>query len=216
MPLSLGSHVSMSKGLIGAAKEAYSYGADTFMIYTGAPQNTRRKPIDQLKIPEGLAFMKDHGMTGHVVHAPYIVNMASYKDNIYTLAIDFFKEEILRAEAMGAEYIVVHPGAYTDKDAEYGINRIADALNTIIHDDQKITICLETMAGKGTEIGRTFEELRTIIDKVEAKDKLGICFDTCHTHDSGYPITDDFDGILEEFDSIIVSTVSRSSISTVP
>lgn len=201
--LLLGSHVSMSKGLIGAAKEAYSYGADTFMIYTGAPQNTRRKPVDQLKIEEGTAFIKEKGMHFPVVHAPYIINMASYKENIFTLAKDFFKEEITRAEAIGAKYIVVHPGAFTDKDVDFGINQIADALNEIIDPDQSITICLETMAGKGTEIGRSFEELQSIIEKVTLQDKIGVCFDTCHTHDSGYDIIHDFDGVLEEFDRII-------------
>jgi deoxyribonuclease-4 len=199
----LGSHVSMSKGLIGAAKEAYSYGADTFMIYTGAPQNTRRKPIDQLKIEEGRTFMEEHKMSGPVVHAPYIINMASYKEATYTLAIDFFKEEILRAEAIGADYIVVHPGAYTDKDADYGIQRIAHALNQILTPETRITVCLETMAGKGTEIGRSFEELQQIIEKVTLQEKIGICFDTCHTHDSGYDIIHDFEGVLQSFDQII-------------
>ncbi len=198
-----GSHVSMSKGLIGAAKEAYSYGADTFMIYTGAPQNTRRKPIEALKIDEGRQFMTDHHMTGPVIHAPYIINMASYKPNIFELAIDFFKEEIRRSEAIGADYIVVHPGAYTDKDPDYGIARIQEALNRIIHKDQTVTICLETMAGKGTEIGRTFEELARIIDGVTLNAKLGVCFDTCHTHDAGYDIINDFDGVMEHFDSIV-------------
>jgi len=203
MALQLGSHVSMSKGLIGAAKEAHSYGGNTFMIYTGAPQNTRRKPIGELKIPEGKAFMKEHGILGPVVHAPYIINMGSYKDRIYTLAKDFFKEEIIRAEALGAEYIVVHPGAFTDKDLEFGINQIASALNEILHKNQKITVCLETMAGKGTEIGRSFNELKAIIDKVELDHKIGICFDTCHTHDSGYDIINDFDGVIKEFDDVL-------------
>lgn len=203
MALILGSHVSMSKGLIGAAEEAFSYGADTFMIYTGAPQNTVRKSIDQLKIEEGQAFMREKGLLRPVVHAPYIINMASHKDTIYELAQTFFKEEIRRAEAIGSDYIVVHPGSFTETDLEYGISRIAQALNTIITPDQKITICLETMAGKGSEIGRTFEELQKIIEKVELKDRLGICFDTCHTHDSGYPITTDFNRVLTQFDDII-------------
>lgn len=203
MALQIGSHVSMSKGLIGAAKEALSYGADTFMIYTGAPQNTRRKPVDQLKIEEGRKFMDENNMKGPVVHAPYIVNMASYKENIYTLAIDFFKEEINRAEAIGADYIVVHPGAFTDKDLEFGINQIANALNQILVQEQQIIVCLETMAGKGTEIGRNFSELKAIIDKVDLDDKVGVCFDTCHTHDSGYPITTDFDSVVKEFDEIL-------------
>lgn len=201
--LILGSHVSMSKGLIGAAKDAHSYGANTFMIYTGAPQNTRRKPIDQLKIEEGRAFMDEHNLKGPVVHAPYIINMGSYKDNIYELAISFFKEEIQRAQAIGAELIVVHPGAFTDKDVDFGIDRIAYALNQIITKEQTITICLETMAGKGTEIGRNFEELQQIIEKVTLNNKLGVCFDTCHTHDSGYDIINDFEGVLKHFDDVI-------------
>ncbi len=203
MSLILGSHVSISKGLIGAAKEAHSYNADTFMIYTGAPQNTRRKPIQDLQILEGRKFMREHSLKGPVVHAPYIINMASYKDNIFTLAKDFFKEEIQRAEAIGADCIVIHPGAYTDKNLDYGISRIAEALNHILHKDQKIRVCLETMAGKGTEIGSNFHELKAIMDKVDLKDKLGVCFDTCHTHDAGYDIIHDFPGVLKEFDSII-------------
>jgi deoxyribonuclease-4 len=203
MALQLGSHVSISNGLIGAAKEAHSYGADTFMIYTGAPQNTRRKPIEELKIEEGRAYMEENGLKGPIVHAPYIINMGSYKDNIYTLAIDFFKQEISRAEALGAEYIVVHPGSFTDKDVDFGTNQVANALNQILVPEQSIMVCLETMAGKGTEIGRNFSELQSIIEKVHLQDKIGICFDTCHTHDSGYPIIDDFESVLAEFDSII-------------
>jgi deoxyribonuclease IV len=203
MALLLGSHVSMSKGLLGAAIEAHSYGSDTFMIYTGAPQNTLRKPLEQLKIEEGRAFMKEHNLQGPVVHAPYIINLASNKESIYSLAQDFFKEEIRRAEAIGADYIVIHPGSFTETDVEFGINQITRALNSIIVPEQKITICLETMAGKGSEIGRNFEELQAIIQGVTHNSKLGICFDTCHTHDSGYPITTDFNSVLDSFDSIL-------------
>ncbi len=201
--LKVGSHVSMSGGLLGAAKEAYSYGANTFMIYTGAPQNTKRKPISELKVEEGIKFMEQHGLSDIVVHAPYIINMASYKSRIYNLAIDFFKEEIRRTEAIGANYIVVHPGAYTDKTADYGIERIADALNQIITPDTKPYICLETMAGKGTEVGRTFEEIAKIIEKVELKEKIGVCYDTCHTHDAGYDVINDFDGVIKHFDEVV-------------
>lgn len=203
MARQFGSHVSMSKGLIGAAKEAHSYGADTFMIYTGAPQNTRRKPIEDLKIDEGRRFMKEHHMSGPIIHAPYIINMASYKPHIFELAVDFFKQEIQRSQALGADYIVVHPGAYTDKDVDYGINRIQEALNAILDHHQSVTVCLETMAGKGTEIGRNFEELARIIEGVTLQDKLGICFDTCHTHDAGYDIIENFDHVMGQFDSII-------------
>lgn len=199
----IGSHVSISGGLLGAAKEAASYNADTFMIYTGAPQNTKRSPIEKLKIEEGKAFMKEHNISDIVVHAPYIINLASYKDEIYELAISFLKTEIERTEAIGANYIVLHPGSYTDKNAEYGINRIADGLNSVLSENTAPYICLETMAGKGSEIGRNFEELAEIIEKTEHSEKLAVCFDTCHTHDSGYDIINNFEKIMDEFDSII-------------
>lgn len=201
--MKIGSHVSMSGGLINAAKEAFSYNANTFMIYTGAPQNTKRSPIEKLKIEEGHKFMQENGISDIVVHAPYIINLASYKEDTFSLAVDFLKMEIERTEKIGSNYIVLHPGAYTDKDLEYGIDRIADGLNMVLTEDTKPMICLETMAGKGTEVGRNFEELKRIIDKVKLNDKIGICFDTCHTHDSGYDIVNDFDGVMEEFDNII-------------
>lgn len=199
----IGCHVSIAGGLIGAAKEAYSYGANSFMVYTGAPQNTSRKPVEELKIEEGKKFMEEHGIEKFVVHAPYIINLASYKEDTYKLAVTFLEEEIKRTEAMGGSYIVVHPGAYTDKTVEYGIERIAEGLNKIITKETKIPICLETMAGKGSEIGRSFEELAKIIEKVELKEKLGVCFDTCHTHDSGYDIVNNFDKVIQEFDSVV-------------
>ena len=201
--MKIGSHVSMSGGLINAAKEAYSYGANTFMIYTGAPQNTKRSPIEKLKIEEGKEFMSKHNINDIVVHAPYIINLASYKEDIYSLAIDFLKQEIERTTAIGSNYIVLHPGSSTDKTAEYGIERIANGLNQVLTEDTKPFICLETMAGKGSEVGRNFEELKAIIDKVELKEKIGICLDTCHLHDSGYDIVNDFDNVMKHFDNII-------------
>lgn len=203
MSILIGSHVSISKGLIGAAETAHSYNANTFMIYTGAPQNTRRKPLEDMKIEEGKEFMKEHDIRDIVVHAPYIINLASVKDDIYELAQSFLKEEIRRTEVIGSNYIVVHPGSFTVKDTDYGIDKIAEGLNNVLTNDTKPYICLETMAGKGSEVGKTFEELRRIIDKVELKDKIGICFDTCHTHDSGYDIINNFDSIMDEFDNVI-------------
>lgn len=203
MGLLIGSHVSISKGLIGAAKEAHSYGANTFMIYTGAPQNTRRKPLEDMKIDEGKAYMAEEGIHDIVVHAPYIVNMCSMKEDIYELAQTFLAEEIRRTEVIGSRYVVLHPGSYTKMDADWGIKRIAEGLNNILTKDTKPYICLETMAGKGSEIGRSFEELQRIIELVELKDKIGVCFDTCHTHDSGYDIIHDFDKVLKSFDDII-------------
>lgn len=200
----IGSHVSISKGLLGAAEEAFSYGANTFMVYTGAPQNTVRKPLEQLKIEEGKKFMSEHSISDIVVHAPYIINLASFKEETYTLAKEFLEKELIRASAFGSKYIVLHPGAYTEKDLDYGINRIADGLNEVLSKDiPDIYICLETMAGKGTEVGRSFEELQRIIEKVDKAKHIGICFDTCHTHDSGYDIINNFDGVLKSFDDII-------------
>lgn len=202
----IGSHVSFSdKGLLNAAQEAVSYGSSTFMIYTGAPQNTRRKPIENQYIEEGKALMDKHGIGEIIVHAPYIINLGSYKEDTYELAVRFLQEEIRRTAYIGVKQIVLHPGAYTDKDAEYGINRIAQGLNEVLAGvkDNDVHIALETMAGKGTEIGRSFEELAQIIEKVEDNDRLTVCFDTCHVHDAGYDIINDLDGVLEQFDKTV-------------
>lgn len=204
----LGSHVSM-KGkdmLLGAAKEAANYGATTFMIYTGAPQNTRRKAIEDMNIEAGQAFMSENeiNVSDIVVHAPYIINLGNtIKIENYAFAVEFMKEEIKRAEALGATQMTMHPGAHVGAGVEAAIDQIAKGLNEILHKDQTLQIALETMAGKGTEIGRTFEELAQIIEKVELKDKISVTLDTCHIHDGGYNVKDDFDGVLEEFDRII-------------
>ncbi len=201
--MKIGSHVSISGGLLGAAKEAASYGANTFMVYTGAPQNTRRQPVEKLKITEGHEFMKENGILELVVHAPYIINLASPKPETYDLAVSFLAEEIKRSEAFGSKYIVLHPGAFTESSLEEGIEKIAAGLNTILTPETNIMVCLETMAGKGTEIGRSFEQLKQIIDKVELSEKIGVCFDTCHVHDSGYDIVNDLDGVMKQFDDIL-------------
>jgi len=204
--LKIGSHVSFSdKGLLNAAKEAISYGSSSFMIYTGAPQNTRRKPVEDLYIAEGRDVMAQNGIDEIVVHAPYIINLGSYKEDTFDLAVNFLQEEIRRTNHIGVKNIVLHPGAYTDKDAEYGIARIAEGLNEVLRGTKEtdVNIALETMAGKGTEIGRSFEELAQIIEKVEDNHRLTICMDTCHIHDAGYDIVNDFDGVIAEFDRLI-------------
>ena len=204
--LKIGSHVSLSdKGLQTAATEAVSYGSSTFMIYTGAPQNTRRKPIETLYIEEGKALMAQAGIEEIVVHAPYIVNLGSYKDATFELGVSFLQEEIRRTDYIGVRNIVLHPGAFTDKDAEYGIARIAEGLNEVLAGTKEtnVNIALETMAGKGTEIGRSFEELAAIIDKVHDNDRLTVCMDTCHMHDAGYDLVHDLDGVLTHFDRIV-------------
>ncbi len=202
----IGSHVSFSgRGLLNAAEEAVDYGSSTFMIYTGAPQNTRRKPIEEQFIAEGKELMAQHGIEEIVVHAPYIINLGSYKPDTFELAVRFLQEEIQRTSYIGVKNIVLHPGAYTDKDAEYGIARIAEGLNEVLNGvgHLGVNIALETMAGKGTEIGRSFEELAAIIDKVQHNERLTVCMDTCHVHDAGYDIVQDFDGVLEQFDRVV-------------
>lgn len=201
--LKIGCHVSIKGGLLGAAKEAYSYGATTFMIYTGAPTNTRRSSLDKFKIEEGKAFMQTHGLVDFVIHAPYIINLASYKEDTFTLAKEFLALELDRTAAIGSHYLVLHPGSFTDKTYDYGVKRIIHALNEIITADTKPFLCLETMAGKGKEIGRSFEELSDIISGVNYPEKLGICFDTCHVHDSGYDIVNQLDDVFHSFDRII-------------
>ncbi|MCK6257732.1 deoxyribonuclease IV [Fictibacillus sp. KIGAM418] len=204
--LKLGSHVSMSgkKMLLGASEEAASYGANTFMVYTGAPQNTRRKKIEDLNIEAGIKHMQENGMTELVVHAPYIINIGnSVKPETFQLGVDFLTSEIERTAAIGGKQIVLHPGAHVGAGTEEGIKKIIEGLNEVLTPEQNVQIALETMAGKGSECGCTFEELASIIDGVHLNDKLSICFDTCHTHDSGYDIINDFDGVLNTFDKLI-------------
>lgn len=204
--LKIGSHVSMSgkKMLLGASEEAVSYGANTFMIYTGAPQNTRRKKIEDLNIEAGIAHMKENGIEEIIVHAPYIINVGnSVNPSTFELGVNFLRSEIERTEAIGAKQIVLHPGAHVGEGTDKGIEQIIQGLNEVLTADQNVQIALETMAGKGSECGRSFEELAKIIDGVQHNEKLSICFDTCHTHDAGYDIVNDFDSVLEEFNRII-------------
>lgn len=204
--LKIGSHVSMSgkKMLLGSSEEAASYGANTFMIYTGAPQNTRRKPIEELNIEAGSAHMKEHGMSDIVVHAPYIINIANTtKPATFELGVDFLRSEIDRTAALGAKQIVLHPGAHVGAGADVGIKKIIEGLNEVVEKDKDVQIALETMAGKGTEIGRSFDELAKIFDGVTHNERLSVCMDTCHIHDAGYDVVHDFDNVLNEFDKIV-------------
>src|SRR5699024_49609 len=203
----LGCHVSMSgkKMLLGSSEDAAKYGANTFMIYTGAPQNTRRKPLEELNIETGREHMQEHGISDLVVHAPYIINIANTtKPATFEIGVEFLQLEIERTQAIGAKQIVLHPGAHVGAGVDKGIDRIIEGLNEVITPDQEVQIALETMAGKGTEIGRSFDELARIIDGVTHNEKLSVCLDTCHIHDAGYEITDGrFDDVLNEFDKIV-------------
>ncbi|MBG9590332.1 deoxyribonuclease IV [Cytobacillus firmus] len=204
--LKIGSHVSMSgkKMLLAASEEAVSYGSNTFMIYTGAPQNTRRKKIEDLNIEAGLKHMAENGIADIVVHAPYIINIGNTSNpSTFELGVNFLRSEIDRTEAIGAKQIVLHPGAHVGAGTEAGIKKIVEGLNEVLNGEENVQIALETMAGKGSECGRSFEELAMIIEGVNYNNHLSVCFDTCHTHDAGYDIVNDFDGVLEEFDKVI-------------
>lgn len=204
--IKLGSHVGMSgkEMFLGSAKEAASYGANCFMVYTGAPQNTRRKPIEDLNIESGWNYMREHGIEDLIIHAPYIINLAnSIKPEIFELAVDFLTIELERSTAMHSKVLVLHPGSHVDAGADIGIAKITEGLNKVLTKDTACNIALETMSGKGSEIGRNFEELARIYDGVTYNDKLRVCFDTCHTNDAGYDLIHDFDNVMTQFDKLL-------------
>ena len=199
----IGSHVSFSKKeqLLGSVKEAIGYGASTFMFYTGAPQNTIRMSIDDNLTKEAFDLMIENGIDSKnvVVHAPYIVNLANEKN--FSFAIEFLKEEIKRVEKLGMDKVVIHPGSHVGVGIDKAIDNIIYCLNEVLV-DTNVKILLETMAGKGSEVGSNFYEIKRIIDGVNNKDNIGVCLDTCHINDAGYDINN-FDDILLDFDKII-------------
>ena len=202
----IGSHVSFAKeGLLGSVKEALSYNANTFMFYTGAPQNTVRKSIDLDNTKNAHKLMQENGIDieNVICHAPYIINLANKsKMEAWEFSISFLKQEIKRCETLGIKYIVLHPGSAVSFTPEEAMKNISDALNYVIDIDTKVMILLETMAGKGTECGRTTDELKTIMDNVIFKEKIGVCLDTCHLNDSGIDLNN-FDEYLDDFDKKI-------------
>lgn len=205
--LLIGSHVSFNskEQLLGSVKEAISYGANTFMFYTGASQNTKRCKLDYDLTLEArnLLYENSIDLKNIIVHAPYIINLANNEDETkYNFAINFLKDEIKRVYALGVEKLVLHPGSFVNLDLDVGINNIINALNEVITPNQAVKICLETMAGKGTETCFKLEHIKRIIDGVKYPDKLMVCLDTCHLNDAGYDMKD-FDKFLEEFDNII-------------
>ncbi len=204
--LYIGSHVGFKKDsqLLGSVREALSYGANTFMFYTGAPQNTSRYPIMDGLTLEAMALMKEHDFdySKVVVHAPYIINLANDKDpEKFKFSVRFLQEELERCELLGIKSIVLHPGSHVGLGVDAAISNIAKGLNMILgtHD---VTILLETMAGKGTEVGSSLEEIKRIIDLVDDKEHIGVCLDTCHLNDAGYDMSE-FDSFLNRFDSLI-------------
>ena len=202
--LIIGSHVGFSsnKQLLGSVEEALSYGSNTFMFYTGAPQNTKRNPIRSEFTMEAYKLMKEHNidLSKVVIHAPYIVNLGNLENFVFS--VSFLRGELERASLLGIKNVVLHPGASVSYDRSDSIESIIKGLNLILDNDLDVTICLETMAGKGTEIGINLNELKTIIDGVKYKNKIGVCLDTCHLNDSGVDLTK-FDDYINEFDKEI-------------
>lgn len=207
--IKIGSHVGMAgkEMFLASVKEAESYGANVLMLYTGAPQNTRRKEIKDLNIEAGWVYAKQAGIREIVVHAPYIINLANtVKPETFELAVQFLEKEIRRTAAMRSHILVLHPGSALDAGAEAGIAQTVRGLNMVLdenEDEDEVFIALETMAGKGSEIGRTFEEIKAIYDGVNKKERLRVCFDTCHVNDAGYDLVHDYDGVFKHFDQVI-------------
>lgn len=200
----LGANVSVAKtGLLAAVQETITYGANTFMIYTRSNRGGKARPIEDFNREEGLTLMQEHGIVDPVVHLSYLVNLASKKDETRLYGMDILKEEIQRVEYLGFKYIVMHPGAHVGEGESFAINQIVDALNEILTGEESLWVCLETMAGDGSKVGNSLQQIAEIISRVKHEDKLAVCIDTCHNYSFGYDIVQDFDGFLNDFDKII-------------
>ena len=205
--IKLGSHVGMAGKdmFLASVREAESYGANVLMLYTGAPQNTRRKEISELNIDAGLALAEKVGIKDIIVHSPYIINLANtVKPEIFEFGTEFLLKEIYRTSALHSDVLILHPGSHLGVGVEAGIRQVIKGLNIVLDQDNSgVNIALETMAGKGSELGRTFEELRMIYDGVHKPERLRVCFDTCHVNDAGYDLVNDYEGVLQHFDEVI-------------
>lgn len=206
--MKIGSHVA-NKGnemLVGSVNEALSYNSTAFMIYLGAPQNTRRKSIEELNIEQMHKIIKENNISAKdiIIHAPYIINLAQTDEVKRSFGVEFLSKEIIAADAVGSEYIVLHPGAHVGFGEEVGLNNILRSLKEILENTKNtnVKIALETMAGKGTEIGYKFEHLKFLIEGAKS-DRIVVCFDTCHTNDAGYDIVNNYEGVMQEFDELI-------------
>ena len=204
MELIIGSHVSFKNDtqLMGSVYEAIRYKANTFMFYTGAPQNTRRGSINDELTYKAYELMKDNDMAleNVICHAPYIINLCN--DANFDFSVSFLKQEVIRCEELGVTKLVLHPGSSVGLERGHAIANIIKGLNIVLDDDYNVSICLETMAGKGTEVGKSFEEIKTIIDGIKNKKRIGVCLDTCHINDSGYDVSN-IDYVLDCFDRVI-------------
>ena len=201
--LTIGCHLSSSKGFLAMGKEAVKIGADTFQFFSRNPRGTKAKKLDPEDIGRFLSFAKEHQINRILAHAPYTLNACSADEGLRELARDTMKDDLDRMEYIPGNCYNFHPGSHTGQGAETGIRYISHMLNQILRPDLKTTVLLETMSGKGSEVGRTFEELREILNQVELKECMGVCLDTCHVWDAGYDIAGDLEGVLNEFDRII-------------
>lgn len=207
--MKIGSHVSNNglKMLVGSVEEALSYGENCFMVYLGAPQTTYRKDVEQLNYQKALEIAQKNGINPEdiIVHAPYIVNLGQSDDEKFNFAISFLAKELAMVGKVGLKYMVLHPGAHVGNGENFALDRIADGINEILRltSNDNTVIAIETMAGKGTECGKTFEEIKRIIDLVHDKTRIGVCLDTCHIFDAGYDIVNSYEDVINEFDAVI-------------
>lgn len=200
----LGANVSIAKtGLLAAVQETIEYDANTYMIYTRSNRGGKARPITDFNRDEALSLMKENGIFDPVVHLSYLVNLASPKEDTWEYGVSVLTEEISRVEYLGIKYIVMHPGSHVGEGEDYAIKRIAEGLNSILTGDENLFLCLETMAGDGSKVGNSLEQISEIISLVKHQEKLGVCIDTCHNYSYGYNIVDDFDGFLHKFDDIL-------------
>ncbi len=201
--LYIGCHLSASKGFLAMGKQAHSIGANTFQFFTRNPRGGAAKEIDENDVKAYLEFAKEHNFGKIVAHAPYTLNAAGADARVREFALETFADDLKRMEYVPYNYYNFHPGSHVGQGAEKGIELISDVLNKVLFPEMTTTVLLETMAGKGSEVGRTFEEIRAIIDRTELGDKLGVCLDTCHVSDAGYDIINNPEAVLEEFDRVI-------------
>lgn len=201
--LNIGCHLSASKGYYNMGKEAVSIGANTFQFFTRNPRGGKAKEVDIKDVEKFLNLSKENNFCKILAHAPYTINICSADENIRKFGIDTMKDDLKNLEFVPGNMYNFHPGSHVGQGEEVGIKLIIEALNDVLNENQQTTVLLETMAGKGTEVGKTFEQLKQIIDGVDLKDKLGVCLDTCHVYDAGYDIVNDLDGVLKKFDTVI-------------
>lgn len=201
--LYIGNHTTSSKGYTAMAKQIIANGGNTFAFFTRNPRGGRAKAINEKDIQQFLALAKEHHFGKIVAHAPYTMNACAAREELRDFARETFRDDLRRMEYTPGNYYNFHPGSHVGQGAETGIRKIAEILNDVLTDDQSTTVLLETMSGKGSEMGRNFQEIRSILDLVDKKEKMGVCLDTCHVWDGGYDIVHDLDGVLDEFDQII-------------